>query len=200
MNEARSFRENAALARRYDTPNDPVQTIASDAFPVIGVSDTWLDAELHFLRGSRLCGAALLDGPVAGSNSHVMLINPAGSSVIAVVEQLSAVTTSAVSVGLLFGSTGSPDTSQRGLVLDSRNRDASGNAGRSTCSIGNRTIVGATVGEFFYFTNSASHIPMRVVLDPGNVLVIAQETVNVGVLGSFLWRERRIELAEQRGA
>lgn len=206
MNEARSFRENAALARRYDTPNDPVQTIASDAFPIIGISDELVDPEMHYLRGSKLCGATITDGAVAASNSHVLLINPAGSGVLAVVTQISILSAAtSMTLALLFASTGAPDSTAVGLVLDSRARFDTGDAGRSQLIVGNRTIVGATVGEAVYTVNGATAaeivtLPIRIILDPGNTLVVRSDTVQVPVQASFLWRERRLDLGEQRGA
>lgn len=207
MNEARSFRENAALARRYDTPNDPVQTIASDAFPIIGISDELLDPELHYLRGSRLCAGTVVDAAVAASNSMVLLRNPPTSNVIGVatrVELIAGAALSTVFLGILAADT-TPDNQVPGIVLDARASDPAANAGRSTLLLGDRTVVGATISEEFARydirnTLAELSIDLRVVLMPGSSLWAVAVDLNTQIRANFWWRERRIELGEIRGA
>lgn len=207
MNEARSFRENAALARRYDTPNDPVQTIASDAFPIIGISDELIDPELHFLRGSRLCAGTVVDQAVVGSNSMVLLRNPPGSTTIAVARRVDLIAGAAIStvfLGILAADT-TPDSEVPGIILDPRASDPTANAGRSTCRLGDRTVVAATVSEEFARydirnTLAPLSIDLRVVLVPGSSLWAVAVDLNTQIRANFWWRERRLELAETRDA
>lgn len=204
MNELRGSRESQALARRYNSPDDPLQTIASDLFPTVELSDTRCDPELHFLKGSKLLGgvvAASAGG--AGFEQHCIIVNPASSGIIAVVEliQCSLPLPSAADpryTVFVLPDVLTQDSSDRGFTLDQRFQVGSpADNMRSSCLIGPRVINAATVGNNVGSGTSGVPWIKPIVLPPGSSAGVRSGAANVTIQAAFVWRERRIELGEQ---
>lgn len=189
---------NSALARRYGAQSPLIHTMASDAFPVVPVSDSQLDPELHWLAGSRLCSAHITSAADVANQSSVGLRNPSGSGVIAVIERIDLFTGAAATCIITMATITAPTGSQQGFFRDGRgwpatplraSCDVVSLAGAFSSTLGRVRISNVTDQQY---THLVSYI-----LNPGERLTIAPLGVNTAIDGTFYWRERRIVSQEQ---
>jgi hypothetical protein len=181
---------NEALSRRYGVQGPPSQVLASEVFPYVCVSDDGMDPELHLLANSRLAMAQLGDGAGGGATdfSHVMLTNPVGSGVIAVVQDI--FTDSGTNRWkLAVQETLSPaDTTSAGILRDSRWGFFTR---RATCNVENFT--GVAIGlDAMLFQPDVRHVRIPIVLAPGSRVIVVPDTEQIAMVGAFVWRERKV--------
>lgn len=205
-------RENEALARRYGAQGTPVPEMATEFFPVLPISDTLRDPELHFLAGSRLCFAPGFN-PQAGVGTLSMagLMNRAGTGVIAVVQRIvvrhSANLATTYSLRIEGGPLAAEDSSFAGYMRDSR----WGFATRSTLEVALLDVAsgaapGTNVVSVQLPTTGAGGplttdllLPEPIVLGPQSRIWVHNGANQETAVG-FFWRERAIQAWELTGA
>jgi len=163
---------------------------------VDAIMNPWGLPEWAFLRGERLCAIWRSQGAVAGEFSYIGLLNPTGSNSLVVIEAAS-IQSSASGQGfaqLTLEATALATLGSQapGNVRDRRNTPASTTTAQTIIgsdvssgvgvALENRRTAVATNMDF-------QHLP--VVLAPGHVYLMAWATVNVGIDGNFMWRERK---------
>lgn len=159
------------------------------------VLNPWGMPEWAYLRGEKLCTIFRSQVAVAGEFSAVALINPSTSRGLVVIE--------AASIQAAVAGQGTASVTTEALVLATLAGQAPGNMrdrrnvpGSSTIA---QTVAGSdaasAIGPSCEIRRIAAagnmdfvHLP--VVLPPGGAYVFVWQTVNVGIDGNFMWRER----------
>jgi hypothetical protein len=197
VNEPTSFGPyNEALRRRYGVggQSGPVLTLASDAFPVVGVSEELEDPENQYLSGHALGIAQNTQAAVALQLAHVALANPIGSGAIVVVQGIWSLTndTTVHLRGLLSADLlGRNITS--GLKRDPRPAGAAWpNTTAGTIAISQVAQLGTFLAARGTVAGADTEFPFfPIVLPPGTGIAIMNNAVNLALTARFLWRERR---------
>lgn len=200
MNEPTDFGPyNEALRRRYGVggQSGPVLTLASDAFPIIGISEELEDPENQYLSGHANGFAGGTQAAVVGNLSMISLCNPASSGVICVLQRIVVLTTSTISlrVGdvLRVIATQSPVAVTAGFKRDARPVPTSWP--RTTCGLqihNDSTFIGTEVGVFTPLTTESVQLPIgNVVLPPASSIAVSNRGNNIALTAYFEWRERR---------
>lgn len=156
------------------------------------VMDLWSKPEWAHLRQERLYARALLIGAVAARNSSVELVNPAGSSVIAVLEQIQAISTVLdVELSLDTGAAiAANPVVTRGVPLDGRQTLVTpGPTSRCTLTTGD-LAAGVAAGLLQYRFGNLDLITYPAILVPGSKLFVIQATQNQAFRLNLTWRER----------
>lgn len=180
-------------------PGSAIPALATEIFPVLELESAYA-ADRAFLMGEKRSGFGASVAAVAGEVGAIKLRNPASSGVIAVVEEarfcaLVSATTH------LWGLAGDTDLAASGnsSVCDGRYGVTGGN---SACKVSSATSSGSLlstqIGIVRTNANDTLLFNPRVVLPPGTGFVLQSNSVNIGILYSFVWRERAIEPSELR--
>lgn len=192
---------NEALRRRFSVEGTaqggPMLTMASDLFPTFPMSDDQLDSELHWLTDSKLAGGFVTRAADAGNQSGVGLLNPTGSGVIMVLQQVSIWGGAVDAIVVQIGTAATQTAASAGYLRDSR--------GWTTTPV---RSVGQVVAHLGAFTTHLGRLQLPaantmvdwdrpVVLIPGQRVLFATASVNITLSGSFAWRERPAAPYEQ---
>ena len=174
-----------------------VTGVLPDVFPTIDVEDLQTDG--WGVAGWRIAfGGAAVAG-AAGEKPHIQILNPTGSGVITVVEQVmwSTATTGVLSYNI-------HDTVLTTLQVGQRWRDRRfPTLNRPVTQVRSQSIVGAPIVSAFTL-NIAANDPQIwappkgfMVLAPGTGFAMNHGTDATILRAQFYWRERAIEPAEQ---
>lgn len=185
-----------ALKRRYGIVDErPVQTMATDLFPVIDVADG-AQPSMDYLAGVRhACGWASV-AAVAGQYSGVYLRNPTGSNSLIRVRRWYGIVSGILrlsfddpgTIGTLIGVAGR-------TILDTRSGSSS-------------TVHQLPAGEIRAYATATppgiliAQVPIDyvdlppIVLVPGTAIGISPTVVNTTMNGHIEWWERKLEAWE----
>lgn len=200
MNEVRSYGpENQAWGRRYGIGDAAVGTMASDLFPVVDSTFRGMDDELLALQGGRARGSAVNTGTATvGELTALGIANPLGSGVIAVLERVRIIASSALSFSIRVqgAAVSASQSTVQGFARDSRLRTER----LSLRVIATDEAAAGNYGDQIDFVtvvaNELRDIDMGYVLAPLSTLWVVCTTANSTFSGVFLWRQRRIEDGE----
>lgn len=179
-------------------------TMHHEVQPVIVLDD--LSNQSPDQETVRRCSMMGVAAAVAGQQSFVDLQNPAGSGVVAVVEQFYVVQATGAGNFYDFGFRGPSDTAQGtlvgpGVVLNTHFPDAQVPAfiliGRSACLVNQGAAAAAgpvpVAGRVMVSTPQlCTAIPTSVVLTPGWLFRVASTNNAVDVTCTFFWTERNL--------
>jgi len=152
--------------------------------------------EWNFLKGTKLMSGVWTRGPVAAQNSAVRLRNPAGTGVVAIINEIQGESNNA-SVIIVARDT---DQGNLATILPSVSRDTRTPATDSSALIQSTGNNVATLGESFLTFQILATTTFRgtpsLVLTPGFQMQLTCLTVNSDIRGFFQWRERRLDVLE----
>lgn len=158
--------------------------------------DLWQQPEWAYLRVERLCSIWRSQGAVVAEVSYLALVNPAGSQLVAVLERCS-IQTAAAGQGFLQMNTEAAALATlagpaSGNVRDRRNQPQ----GQTICYTLAGSDASTGIGVALEVRRVAvaqnidfQHLP--IVITPGFAVMFCFATVNTGIDGNFMWRERR---------
>jgi hypothetical protein len=175
--------------------------LASELQPAVTIFN---GGENRYLEGWDRFAVAPTQNAVAAQRSTFQIRNPVGSNVIAVIERLIALPTTADQIALNFDRTVVDQTdlatSNPSFGLDNRGRTS------STCIVSNQAAAGAPRGngpleKLGFLANQHQDFILtdiqELVLTPGSFYEVAMDTANLQMRVSFLWRERLLEESER---
>lgn len=155
--------------------------------------------EYEWLKRARLCAGFAVVAASVGNFSIVQLMNPAGSTVLAVVRLifLSAPVAGGFNVDQTTIAQATLVAGQS-QILDARSGLAGGGS-VPTCQI--RTgipaaIPGTPIGFFRVLANVSQPIEIPIVLMPGSSVYVRGAAANLAVDGTFYWMERQFDPEE----
>lgn len=200
-NEILAGRFNRALQKYFGmkgpppTPQLSSEVMAVHAFGT-GVESRYLESWNRFMMNSARAA-------VAAQTSGVMIRNPGGSTILAVIEQI-IIGSSVQNAFFLSESVTNPANLAGGTLLgqplDTRQQGPS-----STLQISFADTSPANLPDILaeYIANIAqisiiSTDNQEIPLLPGSALQIVQTTVNTNLLVNFAWRERVLEEGERQ--
>lgn len=195
MNEPTEFgRYNDALSRRYGVQGAPVGTLASDLFPIVQMSDELMDADTFSLTGGLRYAMTRENPATAAQFSLVVLQNPVGSNVLAVLEAVVAMNQTQAFLTLIFGVPTLINAS-RGSPLDLRCEATQASAlfmGQFTNAVlpTPAAIISAIVTPAGETQDLTRFVP--IVIPPGRSVAVSSGNVNQAMRMSARWRERRM--------
>lgn len=188
-----------ALKRRYGIVDErPVQTLATDLFPMVNVQDGVIP-DLAFVGGVRICAAFGLGAATAAEYSGVVLRNPTGSGCIAVVRQITLNSAQAGVIRLNFDDPGTVGTLLGvGAVAIIDTRSGSSSTVHQLPSLEFRTHhtatpVGVGIAQTLV-TSVVDGLPM--ILMPGTAIWVFGGTLNTNHGVSIVWQERNLNAWE----
>lgn len=165
--------------------------MATDAFPVVDVSDEGMDPELHWLAQSRLCGVYTFQTADVANQSGIGFENPASSGVIAVLSRVDLWISVAGAVEITGAAAAAFTGSTPGFFRDMRGWPTT--PLRATCRAGvNVGAYSATVGRLFLPANTVYNYDQQFIVTPGERLTIATAAINTRIDAAFYWRERQM--------
>lgn len=182
-----------------DVGTEGIERYGETLSPVI---DLWHQPEWALLRGDYLVAAHLNAGPVAGEYSNVALVNPAGSGMLAVVEEVTVYCANAC-LFILSRATeaviaGTLAVQNPGYVRDSRSATPSFVATGGPVMYQGTDAAAPFAGQLWLTEEScaaASHARfgagLPVILSPGHGLIVEAETLNIAIRANFTWRQRK---------
>jgi len=143
----------------------------------------------------------------AGNRSAAMIRNPPGSNVVAVLERITATSTGgADSPNLDFViNSGSGLTNGATVITVNSALDNRGPVATPTCAVSVSLNAGATLGLvialgvfpalgfYDFITTDINEMPLL----PGSAYIVYPNTLNLGAIVNFQWRERFLEPAER---
>ncbi len=197
MTELQQNRYDQLMRRLGDLkgPGSKVSEVLTELFPVVDVER--VPSELLALMGTRVAWGRVIVAAVAAQNSRAQLFNPAGSGKLITVTRLYPRVTvlDAVEMGTL-------GVALANLSAVSRYRDSRfGTTLQPVGQLREDTNVGATPATFRFNAQITESLPIDdendiAVLSPGFGLVVSTASVNIGLVVSFMWRERTAEPSE----
>lgn len=177
-------------------PGSMVSEAIGELFPMLEVETN--KAELQALSGSGIAWGSVTSPPNAVENSRVQLFNPLASGKVVTLTSIN-MRSSGAATDTVYGILGVALTN---LSAVSRFRDSRfGTTLAPVAELRQDTNVGGTPATFRDRSSTSEYTKIDnidgiVVLTPGFGLVISALSVNVSVLGSFIWRERVAEPSE----
>lgn len=178
----------------------PSPQVSSDIVPTIPLE---VDRpEWRYLANERLCWAGVVRAAVAAQNSSILLYNPSGSNVIAVVTNVQPALNAGQTVyaGHYDLNPVVAGWSQAGSGL--RDSRFSRTTQITTCQTYTLAQVGVAVTTILWRYNMYGQpcppIPFPIILTPGTGLAVAASAVNNTLDCSFAWTERALEPSELR--
>ncbi len=199
MNDIQVGRYSAILHKLLGiSEGSPAPTLAPELLAAIALE---VDRpEWAFLAGERLCIGYGIQAAVGGQLGHVQLINPIGSGVLAVVQEIlvSTSATMAVRIGQLDTPLGGASASAYGY----RERRLPAGVQTTACDVNTDSSVGSQI------TTELTHLPVLVnvtnqfkipwVLSPGTGVCVRGGSADVQANVNYVWTERAMEPAESR--
>lgn len=178
-------------------PGSKVSEVISELFPVFDVEN--MPGELLRLAGTRLCmGGGTLAATAAVAPTAV-LENPAGSGILATIEQVNCASASNVSLrwGVLIGFRGTATAIGTEIFRDSRE----GTPDQPVCNVRQINEVPFASGINQSRTPANVNFTLKppnsvCVLAPGTSFEIGTGNNNVAWFYAFTWRERAAEQSE----
>lgn len=189
---------SAALRNALDAREGGIERFGETLDPVI---DLWRLPEWAFLRGERICGAAVtVNAGAATECSAVALRNPANSGMLAVVEYAIVSLTTAAGVQCQMASEAAVDavlaTDTVGVNLDTR----FANQTNPVCFLSSGATPAIPIGVRFAFPTRPTYFDTPevagVVLSPGFCLVIQNPDDAAAIHVAYRWRERKANKGE----
>jgi len=186
------------LAKRLTTPGGAVApTVAPELFPVLTLEND--RPEWGYLKGEFRYFRALTPTAPAAS-SHVILRNPANSSLIAVLERVTGSTT-AGALGISMAPIGNFATgaaSATGVPRDGRYSAFAGGVFTRTSQlvVFSADAALAAVAEGFRTVSTTLDFSDPIILTPGFDLAIYGRTAAASILVNLMWSERRAQPSE----
>lgn len=198
MNEPGGFqRYNEAMSRRYTIGGaGPVFTFATDAFPIVPISDELMDFDLRAIAGVRTFGAYRELAASVGNLSIATMVNPAASAVLGIIEEFEFWSDSAINVqASMVYSVLVPGTSQYGVAFDTRSSQLY--TGSSVIRLGTLNQAAAPTNPGLVYgrnitansTTSMKNV-LPLVIQPGTSFALYSTGANVNLRVTCRWRER----------
>lgn len=184
------------LKRLLQIVNGPgFEMVAPELVPVIETQN--VAPEIRWLQQERLaCGQGQAAAGGAGLNSYVVLWNPIGSKLVAVVEEVAIGPTATGFYSLMqLANTATTIPAGAAASTNARSRDFR-YEGTPMCQIFSGTdqatdLAGAlTMFSLAQSANTYQPIKFPLVLGAGNYLIVRNVTANSALQVSFAWRER----------
>lgn len=156
--------------------------------------------EWKYLGGELMAWAPAQKTGAAGNYSHLVLLNPSGSGVICVVEELLISNPDAAAVGFWIMENSSTTVSGNyyGRARDQRfvNKNPSQRASCQVASFNDPAIQGYYCGFIRIQAGSNGRVQPGAVLYPGQRIMAVPNAQNTSVEWTAFWRERQFEASE----
>lgn len=186
QNQIQIGRFNRALSRLFRIADTPAPSVAPEIMPVHiaspdGPENVVLREERRYIFGQGQVGTALLTGVIS-------LTNPAGSGILAIIEEVMVASSAPESV--FFGgndTTPSGGAPFSGFPLDSRIGTGASVAFVSSLGLAGPSLLG---GQAVIGSNVTLFLPVRAVLAPGTSFRVTGQIGVQTTIASFIWRER----------
>lgn len=176
------------------------------------IIDMWEQPEFFFLRDEKLLASNCGQAAVAGEFSACAIINPSGSGQLVVVDRVLVRVTAATNVLAGFALQSAIEATLGTLIAvfgrDTRltlpNFQATPGQGVATSTLRNGSdpatafVVSQFENRLLQTANVDTDLALLpVIVEPGFGYVVIGATVNVGVSINAVWRERKVQPAEQ---
>lgn len=171
-----------------------IDTVSPEIVPTIQVAD--ISGQDPGARFTKYCAGYHTEAATAGNYSHLQLFNPATSQVDLIFDSFWLRNTSNVSTNIRIYDTAMPNQSANVSVVDVPGEDvfawAAGVASMNGQIRGetHTSVRGSIIIGFVYsISTDTTPLPLGYRITPGRGITIVNVTGNVGIQGTFFWRE-----------
>lgn len=193
-------RLNRWLEKQFNIKGGPTLLDVDGAIRAVIVIASGVETRAH--EGWNRYATSASQAAVAAQLSALRFRNPPGSNVIAVFEKITVIASTAADfprVVLQAGSTdfATPIVSQRADPRGQLLPTLIATSGTNATQQGGNFMQGQYVAGGSY--DFIQTINQEIVCAPGDSVTLWAETVNLQLIGGFLWRERALETSELTG-